>query len=64
MQDLIRKAMRCRPPVLVKVQLPSHINDWYEDKSDEFKTGLSVLIRGVLVDFYDRHHDPDEEVSE
>lgn len=64
MQEYVRKAMRLKKPGALSIQLRAEVLDFFCAESDKVKCGASVLIRGVLEDFYDKHRAaPTEEVS-
>ena len=67
MKNVVRKGMRLlKPRRIGSLELRPELYEWLSDISREQECGLSVLVRGILEDFYDRYHvtAPSEEVSE
>lgn len=57
MKKYVDKAKRLRAPKSVSVQMRSEVYDLLRLESDQLQTGVAVLIRGILEDFYDKHAD-------
>lgn len=65
MEEIIRKGKRLCRPRSVSVDLRPEVYEFFDDLSDRCHVGLSLIVRGVLEDFYDSHKELlPEEVSQ
>ena len=59
MEDLVSKGMRLKKTRSLNVPLRGEVYDWLISYSLDLKCGPSLLVRGLIEDFYDQHkHDP------
>lgn len=64
MQEIVRKAMRLKKPRTINIQLRPELYRFLCDccLSLQHEPHVTVFIRGILEDFYDKHRSEVQEV--
>ena len=60
LESYVRKGMRIVKPRNVNLKLRPVVQDWFMALSADAHCALSVLLVGILEDFYDQHKDEKE----
>ena len=54
-QKLISKGMRLSKPRTRNLKLRPQVSDWFDELALSARCNVTVLLVGILEDFYDRH---------